>query len=97
MNKVKDLLYEWILEEPSLNYRQKLQYFVGYLMISARILPGAPPFTIRCKKRNSESSQIVNRRLTFNRPAQRVLLRDTCRGGLAWLGRETHNLAGTSG
>ena len=31
-NKVKDLLNEWILEEPSLNYRQKLQYFVGYLI-----------------------------------------------------------------
>jgi hypothetical protein len=34
MNIVKELLYEWILEEPSLNYRQKLQYFVGHLMIS---------------------------------------------------------------
>jgi len=29
VNKVKDFLYEWILEEPSLKYRQKLQYFGG--------------------------------------------------------------------
>ena len=34
---VEDVLYEWILEEPPLNYRQKLQYFDGYLMIQANI------------------------------------------------------------